>query len=120
MPTGNDCPNCGRNIGVWAVFQAPVPNRIYCPHCRERLRYGDTGGPIAATMGATVLLVVAVLRTVFALGFDEPVLTAVVGILVFVVGALALEVVFVMVLWYGHYELEPVNRLKGGWDDEEF
>ena len=41
MPTGNDCPVCGENIGMRAVFRAPVPNRIYCPHCRE-LRYGDT------------------------------------------------------------------------------
>ena len=42
MPTGNDCPTCGENIGLAAVFKAPVPNRIYCPHCGERLRYADT------------------------------------------------------------------------------
>ena len=88
MPTGNDCPACGENIGLAAVFKAPVPNRIYCPHCGERLRYGETWGLIiAAVLGALVL------------------------------GCAALEIACVMVLWHGGYRLEPVNRPKDDWED---
>ena len=120
MPTGNDCPTCGRNIGMLAVFKAPVPNRIYCPHCGERLRYGGTDGPIIAAVMLTIALIVAGGAVPFALGFAEPVRTIVVTVLVLVLGGLALEVVFVMLLWYGSYELEPVNRPKDDWDDEDF
>ena len=50
MLSGNECPVCGENIGIWAVFRAPLPNRIYCPHCGERLRYGDTTLTILAAV----------------------------------------------------------------------
>ncbi len=42
--SGKLCPGCGRDIGVWPVFSAGLPTRIWCPHCRIRLRYQDANG----------------------------------------------------------------------------
>jgi DNA-directed RNA polymerase subunit RPC12/RpoP len=39
MSSGKNCPSCGRDIGMWAVIRAPLPNRIRCPHCNSRLQY---------------------------------------------------------------------------------
>jgi hypothetical protein len=39
MANGRDCPVCGKDIGVWSVVTAGLPNRIRCPHCRAVLRY---------------------------------------------------------------------------------
>jgi hypothetical protein len=120
MPSGNDCPRCGRNIGIGAVFKAPVPNRIYCPHCGERLRYGDTAGPITAAV--FFLFVLCGIALVLGLTFrsDDVVLACAVPLSVVLVGGAALEVTFVLLLWFGRYRLEPVNRPKDDWDDEAF
>ena len=42
MAGDNNCPKCDRDIGIWAVFKATLPNRIFCPHCGTRLEYGGT------------------------------------------------------------------------------
>ncbi len=119
MPSGNNCPACHENIGIWPVFRAPLPNRIYCPHCRERLRYGDTGLLIVAAMALLIVVVVSGFLTAVALELTGPVaLAVVVGVLLF--GGAALEIVFVLILWYGSFQLEPVNRPRSEWDDEEF
>ena len=119
MPHGNDCPNCGEIVGIWAVFKAPVPNRIYCPHCGERLRYGGTGMLIVAfvvltlaTAGCAVAAFAAA-----AIEFKQPVVPGAVALGIFVLGGVLLEVAFVALLWYGGYRLEPVNRPKYDWDD---
>jgi len=39
MECGKDCPNCKQDIGIWPVVSAGLPSRIWCPHCRARLRY---------------------------------------------------------------------------------
>lgn len=44
MEAGKNCPNCQADIGVWPVFSASLPTRIWCPHCSARLRYRDTRG----------------------------------------------------------------------------
>jgi hypothetical protein len=118
MPSGNECSACGANIGMWAVFRAPLPNRIYCPHCGERLRYGDTTLIIAAAVAGIVLAIGASVLLAFLL---EPVinpLPVVLGALV--LGAVIVEVVFVFVLWYGTFRLESVEHPKNEWDEEEF
>ncbi|MBX9581454.1 MAG: hypothetical protein K2X87_14230 [Gemmataceae bacterium] len=43
MGDGQHCPACGRDIGVWPVFTAGLPNRVRCPHCSARLGYHDIG-----------------------------------------------------------------------------
>lgn len=43
MGDGKHCPACDRDIGIWPVFSAGLPNRIRCPHCPARLRYHETG-----------------------------------------------------------------------------
>jgi uncharacterized protein (DUF983 family) len=117
MPTGNDCPVCGENIGVVAVFKAPVPNRIYCPHCGERLRYGETSGLIAAAVVLLIGLTVVGIGAATQVGFRDPLISGALLLGVLLIGGAALEVVFVMILWYGEYRLEPVNRLKDDWDE---
>ncbi len=118
MPTGNDCPACGENIGIWAVFRAPFPNRIFCPHCRERLRYGHTDLLIAGAVCAFVALTVLGLAAALWVGFGDVVQVVVAPVAVLLLGGAAIEVVFVCVLWYGSYRLELVNRPKTDWDDE--
>jgi uncharacterized protein (DUF983 family) len=117
MPHGNDCPACGEDIGVWAVFKAPLPNRIYCPHCGERLRYGGTGPLTVAYVVLTVGFVAAGVGSALAVGFDQPLLAMAVALGVLVLGGLLVEAVFVCVLWYGDYRLEPVNRTADEWED---
>ena len=41
-PDGKHCPKCGKDIGVWPVMLAGLPNRIRCPNCRTRLVYRNT------------------------------------------------------------------------------
>jgi hypothetical protein len=117
MPTGNDCPACGENVGVAAVFKAPVPNRVYCPHCGERLRYGETWGLIVAAVFALNAVILAGVAGAAAVGFDEPILALAASLGVLAFGCVAVEVACVMALWYGGYRLEPVNRPKDDWND---
>jgi hypothetical protein len=116
MPTGNDCPVCGENIGMWAVFRAPLPNRIYCPHCRERLRYGDTDLLIGAAVVSFALVAGFALWATYESGAFGP---AAIGILLgtLILGLVAVEIVFVLALWYGSFRLESVNRPPDEWDD---
>ena len=120
MPGGNDCPACGANIGIGAVFRAPLPNRIYCPHCRERLRYGDTEWLIAAALLLLAALGVIALGAALRLGFDEPAPAGAVVLGIMLFGGAGLEVAFVLLLWYGGYRLEPVNRPRSEWDEDAF
>jgi hypothetical protein len=46
MANGKHCPACGRDIGVWPVFTAGLPNRIRCPHCSARLSYRGIVGVV--------------------------------------------------------------------------
>jgi len=54
---GKHCPACGRDIGLWPVFTAGLPNRIWCPHCSARLSYRGIAGVV-------VVLLVALAGTV--------------------------------------------------------
>jgi hypothetical protein len=104
---------------MWAVFRAPLPNRIYCPHCGERLRYGDTTLVIAAAVAFIAALVVGGFLAADASGLKGPAAVALwVGLLI--AGGALLEVAFVFTLWYGDFRLKPVNRPQGEWDDEGF
>src|SRR5260370_21683795 len=99
MTSGNECPACSENIGVGAVFRAPLPNRIRCPHCGERLQYGDTWLVIAASLLLIAGVVVAGFVAASVFGLDGPEgLVVVLGTLL--VGGAGLEVVFVLTLWY--------------------
>jgi hypothetical protein len=52
MVDGKHCPACGRDIGLWPVFLAGLPNRIWCPHCAARLAYRGIGGVVVALLVA--------------------------------------------------------------------
>ncbi|MFI5455928.1 MAG: hypothetical protein ACHRXM_10805 [Isosphaerales bacterium] len=39
MNDGKHCPACGKDIGIWPIFSAGLPNRIWCPHRKARLCY---------------------------------------------------------------------------------
>jgi len=37
---GSLCPSCAKDIGVWSIMRAPLPNvGIRCPHCKVALKY---------------------------------------------------------------------------------
>jgi|ERR1700722_621766 len=46
MADAKHCPECSRDIGVWPVFTAGMPNRIWCPHCSARLSYSGIAGVV--------------------------------------------------------------------------
>jgi hypothetical protein len=54
MADGKHCPACGRDIGIWPVFSAGLPNRIWCPHCRARLTYRGARGLVLVLAVAVV------------------------------------------------------------------
>jgi uncharacterized protein (DUF983 family) len=56
MADGRHCPACGRDIGIWPVFSAGLPNRIWCPHCGARVRYDRAAGPVLALLPAAVVV----------------------------------------------------------------
>jgi DNA-directed RNA polymerase subunit RPC12/RpoP len=59
MADGKRCPACGRDVGLWAVFKAGLPDRIWCPHCGTRVGYERIGGPLAVLLVAMAALVPA-------------------------------------------------------------
>ncbi len=59
MADGKHCPHCGEDIGVWPVFSAGLPSRIWCPHCGARVRYLDARGPLLVALAAGLAVIVA-------------------------------------------------------------
>jgi hypothetical protein len=49
---GRHCPSCRKDIGLWPVFTAGLPDRIRCPHCRCRLRYENATGVVVLLLAA--------------------------------------------------------------------
>lgn len=43
MNDGRNCPACRKDIGLWPIFSALLPNRVTCPHCHARLGYRGVG-----------------------------------------------------------------------------
>ncbi len=37
MADGGHCPNCGNDIGVWPIFAAVAPSRIWRLNPRQRI-----------------------------------------------------------------------------------
>ena len=67
-------------------------------------------------MIALTLVIVVALWLVYESGVNSPdAVGAAVGVLL--LGVVVIEVVFVCVLWYGSFRLEPVNRPKDEWED---
>jgi hypothetical protein len=61
MSDGKHCPSCGKDIGVWPVFSAGLPNRVRCPHCKARLEYrGVVGLVILLSVLGVALLAASV------------------------------------------------------------
>jgi uncharacterized protein (DUF983 family) len=108
METDNNCPKCGEDIGIWAVFKATLPNRIYCPHCGARLEYGGTWG----------LIIFAIVASVFLLAFaalvwvnvEDQISAWVASGAIFLLGGALLELGLVLRLWYGDYRLQQVGK----------
>lgn|GEM_PF-4311421 len=118
MPDKNACPVCGANIGLVAVFKAPLPNRIYCPHCGERLRYRNSWWLVLPVI--IVMLASAAGANVTAELFDVKGLAFGLVLLAhLLVAGVACEVAFVLLLWYGSFPLEAVHPRRDVWHDEE-
>lgn len=58
MINGKLCPNCSKDIGVWPIVSAGLPNRIRCPHCMIRLRYIGTAA-VNVVLGLILIAIVA-------------------------------------------------------------
>jgi hypothetical protein len=46
MADGKHCPNCGKDIGFWPHLVALDSNRIWCPHCLDRLQVARFKGEL--------------------------------------------------------------------------
>ena len=57
---GKLCPNCKRDIGIWAHLKSALPNLgLKCPNCRARLKYVPAGwGLFFGFLGIYAVLVV--------------------------------------------------------------
>jgi hypothetical protein len=56
MADGKHCPSCEKDIGVWPVFSAMWSSLIWCPHCKSRLRYRNTGLVIGVLFAVAILI----------------------------------------------------------------
>src|SRR5205823_7017616 len=107
------------NIGIGAVFRAPMPNRIYCPHCKARLQHTPITGLVAAAVVLGVALSLSAVYVVSRLWEEAgPLAALAAGGGVLIAGGAVLEVVFVLILWYGDYRLVTVGRPAD--DEDEF
>lgn len=116
MPDKNACPACGANIGLVAVFKAPLPNRIFCPHCGERLRYRNSWWLVLPVVVVMLASAAAAPLTAALLGASG----SAVGLLLLahlVAAGGACEVAFVLLLWYAPFKLEAVNPPPPAWQD---
>jgi hypothetical protein len=59
MNDGKHCPRCEKDIGIWPVLSATLPNRIRCPHCRARLAYENAGALMINVLLLLIVLCVA-------------------------------------------------------------
>jgi hypothetical protein len=114
----NACPVCGANIGIAAVFKAPLPNRIFCPHCGERLQYRNSWWLVLAVVLVMIAATGGGLFTAAALG-AKGVWVGIVMLAHLLAAGVACEVAFVLMLWYGSFELEPVNPRPPAWHSED-
>ncbi len=117
MRDTNACPVCGANIGLGAVFKAPLPDRIFCPHCGARLRYRKSWWLVLPVVAVMLASAASAPPTAELLGLNG----AAIGLVLLAhlaFAGVACEVAFVMLLWYGSYELEPVHPRPREWDDD--
>ena len=59
MRNGKNCPKCGKDIGFWAWAKASWPAKVFCRHCKTKLRY--TNVHILSTVFIIVMVLVTVL-----------------------------------------------------------
>ena len=60
MSDGKHCPACGKDIGIWPVLTAGLPNWLRCPHCKARLSYGNSGAVVICLFVLLLVLSAAV------------------------------------------------------------
>jgi len=53
---GKHCPECRRDIGLWAVFSAILPTRVRCPHCKASLAYSNSSRLVVGLLVLGLLL----------------------------------------------------------------
>jgi hypothetical protein len=64
MGDGKHCPSCGKDIGLWPIFSAGLPNRVWCPSCKTRLAYRGIAGLVLLLLVLGVALAAACLYLV--------------------------------------------------------
>ena len=81
MTNGKQCPACGKDIGIWAIFAAGMPSRIRCPYCRARLRYDGGSVVMGIALGVVVIVVLIAHEVAVDIGMSRPGLFAAVLLL---------------------------------------
>jgi hypothetical protein len=107
MADGMHCPECGKDIGVWPIFSAGLPSRIWCPHCHSRLRYRNTTGVLLLILLVLVGVLAGAYFTASALPTSQTI-----GLVIFGVIALGAWVpVELVVTWFlrNYRELECIG-----------
>jgi hypothetical protein len=112
MSDSRHCPVCGSNIGIWSVFKAPLPNRIFCPKCGQRLQHTPITGLVTVAVILIVLLCVVAGYFIIELWDDKNVFSILPGGAVLFLGGMVIETAFVTILWYGDYELKVVGKSR--------
>jgi hypothetical protein len=92
MTDGRHCPACGKDIGLWPVVAAPLPNLVRCPHCRTRLKYRDTLWLFVVVIFVALILAVGAFAVAQLLIGEPILLTAATAVVILVVAWVPIEV----------------------------
>lgn len=110
MGDGKHCPGCGKDIGVWPVLSAALPNWVRCPHCKSRLRYRRAGGVIAIVLVGLLGVVVVTFLKVSSLATPR---RSLIGAAIVIVSYILVELA---TTWFlrNRRELELADRHRAG------
>jgi hypothetical protein len=84
MANGSHCPECGEDVGFWAIALGMV--RIRCPRCRVRLYHRQSAGMSRATSIVAFAAVIGGLAAGAVTGWgaraDGPIVALIAGIVI--------------------------------------
>jgi FlaA1/EpsC-like NDP-sugar epimerase len=92
MSDGRHCPACGKDIGLWPVVAAPLPNLVRCPHCRTRLKYRGTAWLFVVVIFVALIVAVGAYAVAQRLIGEPDLLTAATAVIILVVAWVPIEV----------------------------
>ncbi|MDH4317053.1 MAG: hypothetical protein OEV64_01565 [Desulfobulbaceae bacterium] len=67
---GTTCPICAKEVGVWSIIKAPLPNLIRCEHCNGALVYEKNSWSLVIFSVVLYLIMVGGMLTIAYLNLE--------------------------------------------------